>query len=173
MVFVFYLHMKHILALYTDGACSDNGKDKAIAAGGFYVPEQDLTYRFAVPGLQTNNRAELIGLIEAFRWIELHLHEYDAFDVVTDSMYCMWAVKNYAKWLYEIARPNLDLIRQLAAVLKTIPKSKFTLRRVDGHRKDKSADTRYNNHIDAAVQAYALLIKERAAVEGKEAVDKG
>ena len=52
--------------VYTDGACSNNGKPDAKAGFGVYFGENDnrnLSETFTGP--QTNNRAELLAIIRA------------------------------------------------------------------------------------------------------------
>ena len=57
--------------VYTDGACSNNGKLNAKAGYGIYFGENDNrnTYK-RIEGKQTNNIAEITAIIEAYYLIE-------------------------------------------------------------------------------------------------------
>ena len=57
--------------VYTDGACSNNGRENAMAGLGVYFgksDERNISKR--VCGRQTNNTAELSALIEAYKVLE-------------------------------------------------------------------------------------------------------
>ena len=56
-----------ILKVYTDGACSNNGKLNAKAGFGVYFGKNDSrNISKRVIGKQTNNVAELLAIIEVF-----------------------------------------------------------------------------------------------------------
>jgi hypothetical protein len=83
------------IEVYTDGACTDNGKLTARAGWGVYWPEgqgddlRGLNESKRLPGdrsQQTNNRAELMGLIRA---VQLCPDPDAQLVIYTDSQYCI------------------------------------------------------------------------------------
>jgi len=62
------------VAIYTDGSCLNNGQPDA-SAGWAVVIKGDIktTISGKLPGeKQTNNRAELFGLLKALEWVKNH-----------------------------------------------------------------------------------------------------
>jgi ribonuclease HI len=62
------------VAIYTDGSCLNNGQPDA-SAGWAVVIKGDIETTLAgkLPGdRQTNNRAELFGLLKALEWVKEH-----------------------------------------------------------------------------------------------------
>ena len=54
--------------VYTDGACSRNGRPDAKAGIGIFFKEDDSrNYCGRIEGKQTNNRAELIAILTAIK----------------------------------------------------------------------------------------------------------
>lgn len=105
-----------------------------------------------IMGAATNQRAELMALLEAIR------HGVDA-TIYTDSMYAInctsvwgpsWKKKG---WKRDSGEPlqNLDLIQPLVALWD---KKRWPLRHVKGHQTGLSPEAYGNNWVDrAAVQA--------------------
>ena len=57
--------------VYTDGACSNNGKSNALAGIGIYFgPNDGRNVSRLVTGKQTNNVAELTAIIEAYNIVK-------------------------------------------------------------------------------------------------------
>jgi ribonuclease HI len=86
--------------VYTDGACSKNGKKDAKASWAFYLPEhRQLSKAERVPDnqLQTNQRGELTAISEAVKAIEIAFPPGETdLKIFTDSEYS----KNcLTKWL--------------------------------------------------------------------------
>lgn len=90
--------------VYTDGACTHNGQKDARSSYAYYFPdhkEHSGSGRVPDDQLQTNNRGELMAILEAIRKVErvfpageIELHIY------TDSQYCknsltIW----YPRWV--------------------------------------------------------------------------
>ena len=77
--------------VYTDGACSKNGKKGARASWAFYLPEhKDLSKSNRVPEneSQTNQRGELMAISEAVKAVELSFPSAETdVKIYTDSMY--------------------------------------------------------------------------------------
>jgi ribonuclease HI len=89
------------LIVYTDGACSGNGKKNASAGSGVFFAQGDTrNICEKVPGEQTNNRGELYAILLAIRAIDEPMMIY------SDSMYSIncsvkwvggWIKKNWKK----------------------------------------------------------------------------
>lgn len=83
--------------VFTDGACSNNGKDGALAGIGVWWGEIDpRNMSERCPGAQTNNRAELIAII---RLLETHLITHKPLLIKTDSSYSISCIRDWLpKW---------------------------------------------------------------------------
>lgn len=102
--------------VYTDGACSNNGKDDAIAGIGIYFTENDsrnLSQR--IEGKQTNNTAEIYAIIQLYAIIENDILSGKKIGIVSDSTYAIRCFTTYGKtheengWKRDI--PNKDIIK--------------------------------------------------------------
>ncbi|UZJ56462.1 hypothetical protein CBS101457_005782 [Exobasidium rhododendri] len=139
-----------IIEAYTDGAASDNGKLLGSAGWGVYWPESDdpksdlygKNESEKLPGeLQTNNRAELMGIIRA---VQLCPDADAQLIIYTDSQYCINAInlwqRNWRRqnWRTSKDEPvlNKDLIRLLERELRN-RKLRPTLVKVKGHSSNK------------------------------------
>ena len=116
--------------VYTDGACSNNGKANAEAGIGIYFGENDsrnLSQR--VDGNQTNNAAELTAIIETYSIIEDDIASGKKVAIVTDSEYAMKCVSSYGEkcssecWSKDI--PNKELVKLAYETYKDEPNIKF------------------------------------------------
>jgi ribonuclease HI len=124
--------------VYTDGGCESNGKPGAKAAYGYYFPHhKELSFAARVPDdqPQTNNRGELLGILEGIKKAkssfppeEIDLH------VFTDSDYaknCItkWLPGWIAKgWKTSTGQPvmNRDLIEDTSNQLLAFKSYAFT-----------------------------------------------
>ncbi|KAG9126832.1 hypothetical protein FRC07_001784 [Ceratobasidium sp. 392] len=80
--------------VWTDGSCLDNGKPNARAAYGVYFGEGDPRNEAKrVPGVQTNNRGEILGVIRA---LEIVSESVSDLTIYTDSQY---TIKCCQEWL--------------------------------------------------------------------------
>lgn len=113
--------------VYTDGACSNNGKSNALAGIGIFFginDERNVSKR--IEGKQTNNRAELIAIIEAYFIIE---KDDKNIIIVTDSEYSIKCVSSYGdknfikNWKVDI--PNKDLVKKVYELYKDKSNIKF------------------------------------------------
>lgn len=121
----------NILVIYTDGACSNNGKKNAKAGIGIYI---DNMYSISekLEGKQTNQRAELYAILKSLKII--NINDYTSIVIYTDSQYSIncitkW-IKNWIKnnWKDKHNRPvkNKDLIEPIYNIYKTNNNIKFT-----------------------------------------------
>lgn len=104
--------------VFTDGACSNNGKANAVAGIGIFFKEDDVrNVSRRVSGKQTNNVAELTAIIDSFPIIEADLRKGLQIKIVTDSEYAIRCAKEYGRkcasqnWTKNI--PNKHLVRSL------------------------------------------------------------
>ncbi|KAF9008192.1 hypothetical protein BDZ89DRAFT_1025233 [Hymenopellis radicata] len=129
------------VTVFSDGACKGNGKVGSVAGVGVWWGHDDprnLAER--CPGKQTNNRAELIGIVRVLEQCKDKTH---AVRVKTDSKYSMKCVTEWLpKWQLNGFRTsngspveNASLIRYLAKLLErsTIFGRKVKLEYVKGH----------------------------------------
>ena len=103
--------------VYTDGACSNNGKENAKAGIGIYFQDNDSrNVSKRITGKQTNNRAELLAIIVSYFIIENDIENGQTIVIVTDSEYAIRCFTTYGEkcanqgWKKEI--PNKELVQQ-------------------------------------------------------------
>jgi ribonuclease HI len=104
--------------VYTDGACSNNGKEGACAGIGVYFGEGDpRNISRRVEGKQTNNVAELTAILAAFEVIKDDLIGGKSVAIVSDSEYAIRCCGSYGARLagegWRTAMPNKELVRRL------------------------------------------------------------
>ena len=102
--------------VYTDGACSYNGREGAKSAIGVYFGEDDpRNVSRRIVGKQTNNTAELSAVLEAHRLIEADVAAGRRVVIVSDSEYVLRCVTTFGArcaregWTKKI--PNRSLVR--------------------------------------------------------------
>lgn len=141
--------------VWTDGSCLDNGKPNARAAYAVYFGQDDPRNEAQrVPGVQTNNRGEVLGIIRA---LELVDENVEHLIVYTDSRYAIdcitrwlpgWIKKNGCTAGGKIAA-NYSMIRYADALIKRRG-SRVELFHVNAHQ-----DNVGNNAVDALARAAA------------------
>jgi ribonuclease HI len=109
--------------VYTDGACSNNGKKNACAGIGIYFGKNDTrNVSERIEGKQTNNKAELTAIIKVYHIIETDLLENKIVTIVSDSEYAIRCATTYGEkcdqsgWKKEI--PNKELVKQAYELYK-------------------------------------------------------
>jgi ribonuclease HI len=102
--------------VYTDGACSNNGRPNAVAGIGIFFGIGDpRNISQKIEGKQTNNVAELTAILRTYSIIENDIQNGKKITIVTDSEYCMKCVSTYgekewkAGWKKDI--PNKELVK--------------------------------------------------------------
>ena len=112
--------------VYTDGACSNNGKENANAGIGIYFQDNDpRNVSKRITGKQTNNRAELLAIIVAYFTIEKDIHAGKTIVIGTDSEYAIRCFTTYGEkcvkqcWRKDI--PNKELVQQGYELFKDTP----------------------------------------------------
>jgi len=145
--------------VYTDGACSKNGKAGAQASWAFWIPKhKDKSKSGRVPTgeLQTNQRGELMGISEAVKSISdfpegasnINVHLY------TDSMYsknCLttwfgsWCKKNWKTTTGgDVA--HRDIIEPTVQRLKTF--KSYAIHHVEAHTGNDDEHSKHNAVVD-------------------------
>ena len=102
--------------VYTDGACSNNGKDNALAGIGiFFGINDNRNISKKIEGKQTNNTAELSAIIETYHIIENDILNGKKIAIVSDSEYAIKCVSSYGEKCYNkgwnVDIPNKELVK--------------------------------------------------------------
>lgn len=102
--------------VYTDGACSNNGRENAIAGIGIFLGQDDSrNVSELVEGKQSNNTAELTAIIKTWPIIEKDVLNGKKVTIVSDSIYAIRCVSSYGEkcaqsfWKKDI--PNKELVK--------------------------------------------------------------
>lgn len=102
--------------VYTDGACTNNGKPNACAGIGVYFGNNDVrNISQRIQGKQTNNTAEITAIIEAYQAIKEDIQHGKKITIMTDSEYVMKCISSYGdkchlkQWNVQI--PNKELVQ--------------------------------------------------------------
>jgi ribonuclease HI len=116
--------------VYTDGACSNNGRKNASAGIGIYFsPEDTRNLSKKIEGKQTNNIAELTAIIETYFIIESDIRNGQKIAIVSDSEYAIKCVSSYGQkcenkdWNVDI--PNKEIVKQAYQLYKNTPNVQF------------------------------------------------
>jgi len=145
--------MKYLI--YTDGACSNNGKEGAIGGWGAIVLNEETNSSYELSGFEkpsTNNRMELMAPLRALE--SLKLNPFDEVVVKTDSAYLhncytakWWVSWERNGWKTSQKKPvlNKSLWEELIPYFKN-PNIYFE--KVKGHSDGASNDSYWNNMVD-------------------------
>ena len=116
--------------VFTDGACSHNGRPNAKAGIGIYVGPQDpRNVSQRISGKQTNNTAELKAIIGVFH-ILTDERETTDIQIYTDSEYAIKCAGSYGAkcqkkgWTKRI--PNHPLVQEIYELFQTYPRVQLT-----------------------------------------------
>ena len=128
-----------ILHVYTDGACSNNGKSNAKAGYGVYFGENDpRNISKRVIGRQTNNTAELTAIIEVFSILKDDIKIYEQIIIYSDSKtaicWCTTTGEKYARQHWTIKKgeiPNVNLIKSAYELMLKNPN--VSLKHIHAH----------------------------------------
>ena len=98
--------------VYTDGACTNNGKVNAKAGIGIYFGKNDpRNVSKRILGKQTNNVAELTAIIETYPLIKNDINNGKLITIVSDSEYAIKCATYYGK--RDGNFPNKDLVKKI------------------------------------------------------------
>jgi len=84
--------------VYTDGACTNNGKPDARAGFGIWFGDNDdRNTSESFTGPQTNNRAELLGIIKALTILRDEIEQGQPIIIYSDSSYSIRCCTTYGE----------------------------------------------------------------------------
>lgn len=126
--------------IYCDGACSPN-PGKSGTGMAVYQQQQlvELWYGLYEP-MGTNNTAELNGMLEAFKYAQVHIKQGKTVQVLSDSKYSIdcitkwakgWQAKGWTRGKGEEIK-NLEVIKQCFSLYQT-SKAQLIISHVKGH----------------------------------------
>ena len=84
------------IIVFTDGACSNNGKPSAKAGIGVYFDKDDVrNVSKRIIGKQSNNTAELSAVIEVFKILKKEIDSKEQIIIYSDSEYTIKCCGTY------------------------------------------------------------------------------
>lgn len=140
-----------MIKVYTDGACSGNGKEGAIGGWAFCVIGENDELIYSESGAEvntTNNRMEFTAMLHALQWTEKNLNN-NFIEYYTDSALLYntltqwiegWKNNSWKRKTGEIK--NLDLVKQLYKY------SNKNFNHVRGHNGSKDENSKWNEYVD-------------------------
>lgn len=139
--------------VYTDGACSNNGKPNAKAGYGVYFAENDPRNEYGtVVGKQSNNTGELMGFIRAIEILEKEIDDGREIHLYTDSEYVIKCATTYGTklerkdWKSDKIIPNVELVKKAFGLFKG--KHNIKLKHIDAHTNNDDSHSRGNAAAD-------------------------
>jgi ribonuclease HI len=137
--------------VYTDGACSNNGKENAVAGIGiFFGIDDECNVSRRVIGKQTNNVAELTAIVETYFIISDDVANGKRVAIVSDSEYAIKCVSSYGEkcskldWRSDI--PNKDLVKKAYELYKDMVGVRFI--HVAAHTSNTDVHSLGNDNAD-------------------------
>ena len=123
-----------IINVYTDGACSNNGRPDARAGFGIWFgnnDERNVSESFTGP--QTNNRAELLAIIRALTILRDEIEQGQQVMIYSDSSYSIRCCTTYGEKMSKKGWqmkgndiPNRELVEVAYNFVKKYNNIKFT-----------------------------------------------
>lgn len=159
------------IIVFTDGACSQNGKKNASAGIGVYFPNKEfanIAEEFTIQPV-TNQRAELYAIYTALKKIT-ETTTFNKITIYSDSEYSIKSVTQWIKsweknnWKTAGNKPvkNQDIIRPLNDMLKE-HKDKIIFKHVRSHTGQNTFEAINNDKADklaCSVVTRPVVIKE-------------
>ena len=137
--------------VYTDGACSNNGKKNALAGIGIFFGIDDIrNLSKKVEGKQSNNTAELSAIIETYFIIQHDIENGKKIAIVSDSEYAIKCVSSYGEkcskkdWSVDI--PNKELVKTAYEIYKD--KSNIQFIHIKAHTNKTDIHSLGNDNAD-------------------------
>ena len=141
--------------VFTDGACSNNGNNGAKAGIGVHFGKKDpRNVSRKITGKQTNNRAELLAILEVFKILKNEIKMNKQVNIYTDSQYSIDALTNWSinwekndwKKKNKTEILNLEIIKEGFYLLKKYKNVKLV--HVRGHTNKTDRLSLGNNEAD-------------------------
>ena len=114
--------------VYTDGACSNNGKKNAKAGMGIFFSENDSRNFYSrIEGKQTNNIAEISAILKAADILKREIMAGCIVNIYSDSEYAMRCCKDYGEklekinWVKKTPIPNVEFVKKAYYTFKDKP----------------------------------------------------
>lgn len=154
--------------IYTDGACSRNGYPDAKAGYGIYIndnsniyPGLKISQRVKSDTLQTNNTAELLGLIEAIK-VCLNHPQFTKTNITiyTDSKYSILMAN---KTSFDKKTKNIDLVKELSGYIQQY--KNISLVHIYSHTGNRDVHSLGNHEADTL--ASMSIGKTQTQIQGK------
>ena len=148
--------------IYTDGACSNNGKSDARAGFGIWFgdgDERNTSESFTGP--QTNNRAELLGIIKALTILRDEIEQGQPVMIYSDSSYSIRCCTTYGEKMAkkgwknkEKDIPNVDIVKVAYNFCKKYNNIKF--KHIKAHTGLEDVHSIGNDHADRLANLASL-----------------
>jgi len=137
--------------VYTDGACSNNGKNNALAGIGIFFGINDIrNISKKIEGKQTNNTAELSAIIETYFIIKNDIMNGKNIAIVSDSEYAINCVSSYGEKCYKknwnVDIPNKELVKSAYEIYKD--KSNIQFIHIKAHTNNTDIHSLGNDNAD-------------------------
>ena len=152
------------LIVFTDGACSNNGKASSAAAWAMiwpYHPEFDASGLVPHPPAPTNNRAELLAIVKAMQCARDMIDPTGEkpLDIFSDSLLAVNTMMSWMPtwkkrgWRKSDNQPvaNLDLLQQLDILMQHRPFTRIT--HVKAHTRQTDWKSIQNDRVDKAARS--------------------
>jgi ribonuclease HI len=161
---------KGLVTVFTDGACSNNGKDTASAGVGiFWGSNHPLNVSKKLYGQQTNNRAEIIAALIAIT--QSITYGAQELNILTDSEFMIkcvtqWMIKwknNGWKTSNGDSVKNIDILKKLDDLCTNKMKVKWD--HIPAHKGHYGINIIFNWYLN---KIYTVLI----FIEGNEEADR-
>lgn len=144
---------KKVIRIYSDGSCHTKLKIGAWAALIFIANEKIVLK--SVEKDTTNNRMELLGVIESVKYILENKIDYEVLEIYSDSQYVVNLTRRKDKlkqqnFLTSTGKnfPNTDLVKILIEFIETLS---IEFVKVIAHQK-KGVFVNYNREVDILVR---------------------
>ena len=148
------LSSSKIINVYTDGACSNNGKPDARAGFGIWFGEDDIRNTSeSFTGPQTNNRAELLAIIKALTILRDDIEKGQKVMIFSDSSYSIRCCTTYGEKMCKKGWqnkgkdiPNRELVEVAYNFVKKYPNIDF--KHIRAHTGLEDEHSIGNDHAD-------------------------
>lgn len=137
--------------VYTDGSCYKNGQINAISGIGIFFAENDNRNTAKIINIgNTNNSAELVAIIEAYKLIITDLLSSKKICIITDSDYSIKCATSYGEkcaknnWNKNI--PNKNLVQHLYNIYTT--NDNLKLKHIKAHTNNNDIHSQGNKKAD-------------------------
>ena len=161
------------IRVYTDGACSENP-----GPGGWgviFLLNEECIERHGHEGKTTNNRMELMAIVETFKTIVEEIHDYTGckeYELYSDSAYVVNSINGgwVGKWLLNgwittrgEAIKNRDLWEEYLKYLNKCKEENIIIKiiKVKGH-----TGNAFNEHVDKLAKDEVLLARKEVLANG-------